>query len=506
MIALYARQSVDKKDSISIEAQIQAGQRIAGDNLYKIYDNDKGFSGKNTDRPDYKRLVTDIKNGTINKVIVFKIDRISRSIVDFADIIQLFEKHKVEFVSVTENFDTSTPMGRAMLYIIMIFAQLERETIQERVRHNFYERMKVGIGKSGRPPFGFIKVPAVILGKNTKILQSKEDETELVKQIYYTYANTDITLHKLKVKLTQESDLKPFFTDTFLNCLLRNPIYVKANADVYTYLKSKGAIIENDIEDFVGTNGCFAYANAKERTTQRFTDLHKTHIAIQPHEGIIDSDTWLKCNYRLDKNKAFKNSGTGNYIWLAGLMKCAYCGYSVFATGNKPTTLKSPTEMYINCRGRRKHICYERTKAFTTTFIENLVSEMILEYLNQQKDVKLLEKEKKTNNKLDSLKNELSIIKMKIKNLMNSIADGNEILSKYANEKIKEFDIEQERLNAEITKEVMNSKEDDRLKNVDKDYIINNWVDLGFDDKKNIAKLVIKEIVVSNEGIDVEFF
>ena len=503
MDAIYARQSVDKKDSISIEAQIQSGLRVSGDKPNTIYNKDKGFSGKNTDRPDFQRLVEDIKNGLINRVIVYKIDRISRSIVDFADIMQLFEKYKVEFVSVTESFDTSTPIGRAMLYIIMIFAQLERETIQERVRSNYYERMKVGIGKGGRPPFGFEKVPAIILGKNTKILQAKEPEASLVREIYNIYADTDITLHRLKQKMTFESDLKPFFTDVFLNLLLRNPIYAKANADVYMYLKSKGAMIENELEDFIGINGCFAYADAKERTHMRFTDLSKTHIALQPHEGIIDADTWIKCNYKLDKNKAFKNSGASNFTWLAGLMKCRYCGFAAFATGNGPRT--NPDDKYLNCRGRKKNICFERTRTYTVSVVEAVVGRLLLDYLKQQRDTKLVTTKKNNDSVINALKIELGGIENKIQNLIASIAGGNQTFAKYANQMIEELDKERERVNAEIVREMMNGKADYEPSDVDRDFIVNNWDSFACNRKKKIANLIIKSVTISNDGIDVNF-
>ena len=100
--AIYARQSVDKKDSISIESQIEfCKYELKGGNC-KEY-TDKGYSGKNTDRPKFQELVRDIKRGLIAKVIVYKLDRISRSILDFANMMELFQQYNVEFVSSTEN-------------------------------------------------------------------------------------------------------------------------------------------------------------------------------------------------------------------------------------------------------------------------------------------------------------------------------------------------------------------------------------------------------------------
>jgi DNA invertase Pin-like site-specific DNA recombinase len=137
--ALYGRQSIDKADSISIESQLEFCKYELKGGTCKEY-TDKGFSGKNIDRPHFQMLLRDIERGLIKRVIVYKLDRISRSIIDFANLMELFQKYHVEFISSTEKFDTSTPMGRAMLNICIVFAQLERETIQKRVTDAYYSR------------------------------------------------------------------------------------------------------------------------------------------------------------------------------------------------------------------------------------------------------------------------------------------------------------------------------------------------------------------------------
>ena len=119
--AIYARQSIDKKDSISIESQIEFCKYELRGGSCREYQ-DKGYSGKNTDRPQFQMLVEDIKRGLIARVVVYKLDRISRSILDFANMMALFQEYNVEFISSTEKFDTSTPMGRAMLNICIVCA------------------------------------------------------------------------------------------------------------------------------------------------------------------------------------------------------------------------------------------------------------------------------------------------------------------------------------------------------------------------------------------------
>ena len=130
--AIYTGQSIDKVDSISVESQLEYCKYETRGNVYKVY-SDKGYSGKNTNRPGFESMMKDIKQGGVSRVIVYKLDRISRSILDFANMMDVFQEYNVEFVSSTERFDTSTPIGRAMLNICIVFAQLERETIQKRV-------------------------------------------------------------------------------------------------------------------------------------------------------------------------------------------------------------------------------------------------------------------------------------------------------------------------------------------------------------------------------------
>ena len=151
---LYDVFSKYRQDSISIESQIDFCKYELKGGSCKIF-KDKGYSGKNTDRPEFQRLLDEIRKGKVRRVIVYKLDRISRSILDFANMMELFQEYDVEFVSSTEKFDTSTPMGRAMLNICIVFAQLERETIQKRVTDAYYSRCLKGFHMSGQAPYGF---------------------------------------------------------------------------------------------------------------------------------------------------------------------------------------------------------------------------------------------------------------------------------------------------------------------------------------------------------------
>lgn len=131
--AIYARQSVDKKDSVSIETQIDECLKHCSSKSPRVYQ-DKGYSGKNTDRPELQKLRRDIEMGIIGRVVVYKLDRISRNIVDFYKLYEVMQTHECEFVSHSEAFDTTSTMGRAMMGILAVFAQMERENIVMRVK------------------------------------------------------------------------------------------------------------------------------------------------------------------------------------------------------------------------------------------------------------------------------------------------------------------------------------------------------------------------------------
>ena len=141
--AVYTRKSTDEgldQEYNSIDAQRDAGhayiasQRAEGwIPVADDYD-DPGFSGGNTDRPGLKRLMADIERGQIDIVVVYKIDRLSRSLSDFARMVEVFDRHGVSFVSVTQQFNTTTSMGRLMLNVLLSFAQFEREVTGERIR------------------------------------------------------------------------------------------------------------------------------------------------------------------------------------------------------------------------------------------------------------------------------------------------------------------------------------------------------------------------------------
>ena len=162
--AVYTRKSTEEgleQDYNSIDAQKDAGhayiasQRAEGWTPVADDYDDPAFSGGNMDRPAMQRLLNDIQSGKIDVVVVYKIDRLTRSLTDFAKMIEVFEQHQVSFVSVTQQFNTTNSMGRLMLNILLSFAQFEREVTGERIRDKITASKKKGLWMGGIPPLGY---------------------------------------------------------------------------------------------------------------------------------------------------------------------------------------------------------------------------------------------------------------------------------------------------------------------------------------------------------------
>lgn len=298
--AIYARQSIDKADSISIESQIEFC-RYETRGAPALEYCDKGYSGKNTDRPGFKEMCSDIFAGKIKRVICYKLDRCSRSILDFATLMEQLQDHNVEFVSCTERFDTSTPIGRAMLSICIVFAQLERETIQQRVRDAYYARSKKGFYMGGRIPFGFRLEPFILSGKKTSRYVPNPEEADILKRIYTAYARQDTSFADICRMLELSNIRNPRNADghwdrTHLGRMLYNPIYVKADYDILCYYQHRGVTVINDPSDFIGTNGCYLFTDRNKLEGNKEPAQKK--LVLAPHEGIVSSALWLQCRLK----------------------------------------------------------------------------------------------------------------------------------------------------------------------------------------------------------------
>ena len=205
--ALYTRKSSEEgleQDFNSLDAQREAcaayvsSQKAEGWKALPIIYDDGGYSGGHIDRPALQRLLADIAAGKIDIIVVYKIDRLTRSLADFARMVELFERHQVSFVSVTQAFNTTTSMGRLTLNVLLSFAQFEREVTGERIRDKIAASKAKGMWMGGTLPLGY-DLPE----PGSRTLTPNPDEAETVRSIFAAYLKLG-SVHALQRQLRDE--------------------------------------------------------------------------------------------------------------------------------------------------------------------------------------------------------------------------------------------------------------------------------------------------------------
>lgn len=334
-IAIYSRKSKFTGKGESIENQIEICKEYAityFNNIDEviIYE-DEGFSGGTTDRPQFQQMLKDAKDKKFNVLICYRLNRISRNVADFSSLIQMLQDNNIEFVSVREQFDTSTAMGRAMMNISAVFAQLERETIAEQVKDNMLHLATTGRWLGGVPPLGFESEKVLYIDKDFKertltILKPVKKEMDLAKFFYDKYLELG-SIHQLRKYLIQNNYKTrngKYYSSRAISDILRNPAYVMANNKVVEYLEDKGIEVAGK-EKLNDKKAILIYNKVNKKGIQR--DYDDWIAAIAKHDGTISSDKWLKVQKQLDKNSMdIPRTGTSEIALLSGLVKCAKCG------------------------------------------------------------------------------------------------------------------------------------------------------------------------------------
>ncbi len=338
--AIYSRKSKFTGKGESIENQIELCKQYirshySGELSVKIYE-DEGYSGGTTERPQFKEMMSDARQHKFGAVICYRLDRISRNIADFADLIEELNSLNIEFVSIREQFDTSLPMGRAMMYICSIFSQLERETIAERIRDNLHELAKTGRWLGGMTPTGYRseKIEHVTVdGKIKKACKLKvvPEEAELVHLIYSKFIETN-SLSKTETYLVQNSIKTKRglpFTRFALKNILTNPVYMIADKDAYEFLTENKVELFSDFSEFDGKHGIMAYNRTiqKPGVATKIRPLEDWIVSVGKHAGLINGKDWVKIQGNLEQNrsKSFRKPRS-NVALLSGLLFCANCG------------------------------------------------------------------------------------------------------------------------------------------------------------------------------------
>lgn len=439
---LYARVSTDiQLEGYSIDAQKEFLLNYAKAKEFTEFEYyiDGGYSGKDLERPAIQKLIRDVKEHKIDCVIVFKLDRISRSQKDTLYLIEeVFNKYNVGFVSVRENFDTTTPFGKAMVGVLSIFAQLERETILERTKIGIQKRAENGYWKGGgKDPFPYT------YDKNTGTLIPVPEQVEL--------------LHKM------------------INLYLNGYSFVKISNIV--------GMDESMVEKRILSRRTLGIVPYKD---QEFKGKHQAVISEELHNKIIET------------NKLRSKARTESHYLLSGKIFCGYCGakyryqkwgkrlicYCYSQQKSKPKFIKDP-----NCKNKRWD-----SFEIEDVILENLFSMALDEDMFKEKyeivQVDVINEHEKR----------LSKIKLQIGNLINFISDGVAVLD--IKKKIEELEQEKKSI-LEIIDNAKNNKDHNRgslekLKNLQ-----TTWNKMTFEEKRIIIMHVVDKVVVTDNDIEI---
>ena len=349
-VAIYTRVSTHHqidKDSLPLQREelMNYSKYVLNSNDYVIFE-DAGYSGKNTDRPAFQDMIKRIKIGEFSHLLVWKIDRVSRNLLDFCDMYEDLKKYNCIFVSKNEQFDTSSAMGEAMLKIILVFAELERKLTGERVKAVMLDRASKGLWNGAPMPLGYkwdskIKFPII-----------DENEKETIENIFKLYLENEST------------------------SIVRN--YLNAN-NIKT--KREGSWTTKTVTDIIRNlfyTGTYRY-NYRESARGRKKKEEEWVLLENNHQAIIDKVTFDKCNEIMNRNALRSNSKfrtNGKTHIFAGLIKCGACLGNYYAKQDKENLDGFRPSIYVCSNRYNKNDCVQKT--ISEKNIYNFLLQLIL--------------------------------------------------------------------------------------------------------------------------------
>lgn len=451
---IYIRVSTDEqaKHGYSIAAQQERLEAFCKSQEWEIVEMyvDDGYSAKNLDRPHFQDMMDRIKQGGIDVLLVYRLDRMTRSVLDLYEILNELEKYDCKFRSATEVYDTTNAMGKLFITLVAAIAQWERENTAERVRMGMEKKTKLGEWKGGSPPYGY------------KVVEEKlvvvEDEAKIVKEVFnlaktlgfYTIAK------QLTTKGIQTRKGSEWHVDT-VRGIANNPIY----AGYLTFNETK--------RDY--------------KKPPREQTLYEGN-----HEPIIDRDEFWELQDILDKRRTFGSKRETSNYYFSSILKCARCGHSMSGhkSGNKKTYRCSGKKAGKKCTS---HIILE----------ENLVkvvfarfNELVGNFTSNKAESEF------DNQRLEELKVELKttqkLLQKKKAMFENDIIDIEELISTTTELRDKEKEIQNELKNIQKNEKQNDDELKTIIRNIDK-----LWLHANDYERKQLMTTIFSQFVIDTK-------
>ncbi len=538
--AIYSRKSKFTGKGESIGNQVE----LCRQNIFLSFPNvtdddilvfeDEGFSGGNTKRPKFQEMLKLCRKKQIKCIVCYRLDRISRNVSDYSALIEELNKLDVSFISINEKFDTSTSMGRAMMYIASVFAQLERETIAERIRDNMIELAKDGRWLGGNPPTGYKSAETIgsvtIEGKKRKarMLEIIPTEAETVRLIYKKFLEFN-SLTKTETFLIQNNNLTKTgkrFSRFAIKNILTNPVYLIADETAWNYFEMKKADIFSNKSEFNGQHAIMAYNKTSQKTgkTNEIRDIKEWIMAVGKHQGIINSSEWIKVQTILEQNKSKSyRKARSNTALLSGLLYCGNCRSFMRPKLSQRKNKNGELIYDYLCELKEKSKCEKCSmKRSNGNKLDNIVSDEIKKLTEDKKEFISIIKTELNNlnicedsyqDKIKSLKKSITDIEIKINALVKSLSQTKETAAEhYILQEINGLDGNKQLLLNQI-QEIENVSENNAFTDADLDNLTNILLSfsksfdyMALNQKRTALRTLIYKIIWDGADIHIYFF
>ena len=344
--------------------------------------------------------------------------------------------------------------------------------------------------------YGFHTEPIKMDGINTKKLVVNPDEAANIRLIFEMYAQPTTSYGDITRYFAEQGILfhgKELIRPTLAQ-MLRNPVYVQADLDVYEFFKSQGTVIVNDAADFTGMNGCYLYQGRDVKPSKK-NDLKDQMLVLAPHEGIVPSDIWLTCRKKLMNNMKIQSARKATHTWLAGKIKCGNCGYALMSINNPVG------KQYLRCTKRLDNKSCAGCGKIITSELEAVVYQQMVKKLASYKTLTGRKKAAKANPKIAALQVELLHVDSEIEKLVDSLTGANNVLLSYVNVKIAELDGRKQELLARIAELTVEAISPEQVSQISG--YLDTWEDVSFDDKRRVVDLMITTIAATSDSLNI---
>lgn len=538
--AIYSRKSKFTGKGESIENQIELCRqhiKLHHENVSEediLIFEDEGFSGGNINRPQFQAMMKQIRANQIQAVVCYRLDRISRNVGDFAKLKDEFDYYNVEFTSIRDDFDTTSPSGRAMMMMVSVFAQLERETTAERIRDNMHELAKSGRWLGGTTPTGYKSTQIVgsvtVDGKERKAykLDIIKEEAEIIKLIFSKFIETN-SLTKTDTYLLQNNITTKNgknFTRFSIRSILQNPVYMIADQNAWEYFDSLGVEIYAEQSEFDGKHGIMAYNKTIQKSgkSNQMRDMDEWIVAVGKHKGLIAGADWVKVQEMLNQNRSKSyRKPKSNVALLSGLLYCGNCGSFMRPKLSQRTNAQGEKIYSYLCETKERSRCQLcNSKNSNGNELDKMICEQIKLISEDSSDFiknldsvqrKLEGNREEYDQQLNALKKELQENEQQIANLVDTLAKTpNTPAFDYITEQINTLHEKNEKIKNRISElesltknHLYSSEEFDRTKELLKSFG-QSFDTMGVEQKRMALRAFIRRIVWDGKNVHVVLF